>query len=217
MREKNMIKVLGAGIAVFGMAAAANAATFQYSWELGATPTLNIGESANINVDVQLTQLPTPPFTEDEMGFLLYVLTDFNFNNAGHIIEPSTWGNPLVDYGYLNFLYPAPTGLTGSQLVYAGPGPIKNKANSPSMFTASTVTITALPCDDPELDYEEVFIFVGDPSSDLAMFRGDLITAVPVTNNTQAGLSFINTCQIPEPASLALIALGGLAMLRRRR
>jgi len=219
MRETNMPRCCRAGLAVFGLAAAANAATFQYSWEGGEPPTLYIGESANLNVEVSLGQLPTPPFTKDEFGFLLYVLSDFQFNNLGHILEPTAYVNWLEpDYAYTNIPYPPPAGLTGTQVAHVGPGPMKTTDNTGVLpFLVSTITITALPCPDTATP-DEVFIFVGDPSSDLAMFRGDLITAVPITNNTPAGVSLTHMCApVPEPASLALIALGSLVTLRRRR
>ena len=47
MREKMFAKVLCAGLVVFGMSVAANAAEFDYEWAGGEPPTLRIGDTAD--------------------------------------------------------------------------------------------------------------------------------------------------------------------------
>ena len=212
--------------------AGANAATFTFNWEGGDPfPTLREGETANLEVYIALGQSSLPPFTPDEFGFLLSVFTEFNFGTSPGLL-PTAYTDHLAGYNYTNVPVPPPSGLTGTEVVWGGapcgpaplqacagagvPGGILDKVGDGTLpFRVSTITVEAQPCDD-EILGQDSFVFIADPSSDLAMFRGNLTTSVGVTNGTPTGLVMHNTCT-PEPSTLSLLALTVFGVLRRRQ
>jgi hypothetical protein len=60
----------------------------------------------------------------------------------------------------------------------------------------------------------ETLIFNDGAYSELIFYQSDFLTQLPV-DYTDANMG-ITVIQIPEPASLTLLALGGLALIRRR-
>jgi hypothetical protein len=204
------------------LATASQAAIFTYQWAGGGTTaTVREGERATLEVYIELQpDAPPIPGPNDELGFLLYVLTAFNFDGLDPApIGCNGYGNPLEPgYFYTNICGVQPAGFTGSEIRWAIESEIKTWENTgPTPFLVSTVGVEGLPCDEIQLpNGTDTLLFVADPGTDLAMFRRDLVTAVPLTNGTPNGITLHNTCT-PEPTALALLAVGGLAALRRRR
>jgi len=219
MKARCLVAVAG----LLSLATASQAAVMTYKWA-GDNPTnatVRIGERATLEVYVELDPDPPgpPPGPNDEMGLMLYVLAAFNYNDPPiDAIDCNGYGNPLEPgYTYTNICNPPPQpglGFTGSEIRWQIEDQIKTFENTGGLpFLVSTVGVLGLPCTRP--DGTDTDLFVENQSTDLAMFRRDLTTGVPLTDGT-GFVSIHNTCT-PEPGALALLAVGGLAALRRRR
>ncbi len=55
------------------------------------------------------------------------------------------------------------------------------------------------------------------PSTELLLFAPDLVTGIDYTLGTGSTSAPLNITQVPEPATIGLLALSGFAVLRRRR
>jgi len=208
-----MNKLVGS-LCILLLAGVANAAVINFEFgsingqplERGVTEiVLNPSETATINLWLTLETSGFPPSPE-ELGLLTYALSIYQVPEVPPDVEIIGYSNDLEpQYVYEN--YPGGGGaFTLSQILLAdGHDPL-----GPGEYLVSDVVIHCL---GPSEDW----FFINDPNSDILLYRPDLVTSIPFTLGTGSTSLPLHLIQTPEPATLGLLALGGLAVLRRRR
>ncbi len=203
------------------MAGAANAAVINFEFgSLNGAPlprgttdiTLGLSETAVINVYVELVESGFPPAPE-QLGLLTYALSLYETPPGAFVTDPTD----IEIVGYSNDLDPMYTynnvpggggAWTLTEIVRVDPG---NVIEGPGEYLVSDIIVHCLGI--PSLDQ----IMILTPSTDLLLFKPDLITGIDYTLGTGSTSAPLNITQVPEPATIGLLALSGFAVLRRRR
>jgi hypothetical protein len=212
-----MKRFIGSMCVVLLLAFAANAA--QINFEFGSIDgaplprgTLDIQldpcQTATINVYLTLEESGFPPAPE-EMGMLTYVLGCYEIPPGAFVPFPTDveiigYSNDLVDYSYTNV--PGGGGAFNFTEILYNTGTIVG----PGEYLVSDIIIH---CTGPSEDY----FMIQDPGTDILLYKPDLLTSIPFTLGTGSTAVPLHLIQTPEPATIGLLGLGGLALLRRRR
>lgn len=199
---------------------------------IGFTSVASATTTVNVNVwpvrDVNGTAVATPT-----LWVLVADVDDDGFGGYDFDSNPLTDNTSDVNTGLLfdNGDMIVAKGETNDYFSNAGlPGEIKTEAQ---VITLTTVAATAAADTVDPGDGVYLFWFVGKTLSDLDMGEGTnfgVIYAGELANDgaaltvsqvdfssDQRALYFTAASDIPEPASLALLSLSGLMMVRRRR
>ncbi len=94
--------------------------------------------------------------------------------------------------------------------------------NGTILFTANGVTLTGL---DTAAGLEDSAYAIADPVNSIAgnyvVFEGltdsDLTLGATIGTNFYAYINGVQVVEVPEPLTMSLLAMGGLALIRRRR
>jgi hypothetical protein len=200
------------------LALAANAAQINFEFgsidgvplERGVTDiTLNPCQTATINCYLTLESSGFPPAPE-ELGLMTYVLSCYEIPPEDFVQFPSD----VEIIGYSDDLAPMYTydnipggggAFSFTEIIYD-----TDVITAPGEYLVSDIIIH---CTGPSEDY---FMILND-TTDILLFEPDLQTGIAFSVGTGSVTNPLHLLQTPEPATIGLLGLGGLALLRRRR
>ncbi len=135
----------------------------------------------------------------DPMGMVLVISERGTFNLAGRIATPDDEGNRPA--GYFNFLFDRVNqgGFVSLLDIESGePGSVQTYLNG---SVVSTYNMALL----------------GDNSFQTITFGAELFDQIRINMGGSGAVTAVAASAVPEPASLALLALGSVTLLARRR
>jgi len=121
--------------------------------------------------------------------------------------------------GSLYFTLSSPSGSTGDQETLTGSGLLSANTTYFAVFTATNSGDAATTTDPAQTDGPDTSISGSGWSIGDKMFTADKtdLTSWTQSTTTSAPRLQINVSVVPEPSSLALLGLGGLALILRRK
>ena len=202
------------------LATSANASIVYMEFDDGATtiaaaPTDSITVHIYLDLFDEFISPPFPPFPAEEVGsFQATFLAQMGLWQDDTMVLPEGWEDGSVD-GELD---------AGAQQINWSRSPTGSILMGPGVYEVGTVTMhvaegTVYDADSPlELAFWDEFSFPRNPAGNAQTYdQASAEARIPGFYGYGSGGPDAPLTITPEPASFALLALGGLAALRRRR
>jgi len=200
------------GLCMLLLVGAAKAAVINFEWgsidgqplPRGTTDIVVEGtRTCTINVWLTLETSGFPP-SEEQLGLMLYALSMYPAPSEPPGVEIIGYHNDLEPaYKYDNQPGGGGSWTLTEILLSEGQEPI-----AAGEWLVSTIVV--------RVSWGEKWFYVNDPNTDIALYRPDLVTVIPFTLGSGSTWNPLHLIQVPEPATVGLLMLGGAGALYRR-